>query len=55
MLIAVMSFGDKKNTPPPAGLAPVAVFFLVFGIGCALGVETGNFVPFQSAYTSSSS
>jgi aquaglyceroporin related protein len=41
LLIVVLSFGDKKNNPPPAGLAPVALFFLIFGIGCSLGVETG--------------
>jgi aquaglyceroporin related protein len=41
MLICVMSFGDRRNGPPPAGLAPLAIFFLILGLGCALGVETG--------------
>jgi aquaglyceroporin related protein len=41
LLIVVLSFGDRKNGPPPAGLVPLALFFLIFGIGCALGMETG--------------
>ncbi|EAU82880.2 hypothetical protein CC1G_05502 [Coprinopsis cinerea okayama7 len=30
-----------KNCPPPAGLAPLLLFFLVLGIGTSLGMQTG--------------
>jgi len=41
LMIVVLAIIDKKNGPPPAGLAPLAIFFLVLGIGCALGMQTG--------------
>ena len=42
LLILVLSIGDKQNHPVPHGLAPVALFLLILGIGCALGMETGK-------------
>ena len=31
---------DKRNPPPPAGLAPLVLFFLILGIGVSLGMDT---------------
>jgi len=41
LIIVILAINDKKNGPPPAGLAPLALFFLVLGIGNALGMQTG--------------
>lgn len=43
LTIVVLAINDKKNGPPPAGLAPLVLFFLVLGIGNALGLQTGIF------------
>ena len=43
-MIVVLAINDKKNGPPPAGLAPLVLFFLVLGIGSSLGMQTGNVV-----------
>jgi aquaglyceroporin related protein, other eukaryote len=42
LMIVILAIIDKKNGPPPAGLAPLVLFFLVLGIGCSLGMQTGN-------------
>jgi len=39
-LMAVLAVTDKKNGPPPAGLAPLALFITMLGIGISLGMET---------------
>lgn len=44
LMIVVLAINDKKNGPPPAGLAPLVLFFLVLGIGSSLGMQTGNVV-----------
>lgn len=41
LLICVLAFTDRSNGPPPAGLVPLTLFFLVLGIGAALGFQTG--------------
>lgn len=41
LLILVFAMTDKKNIPPPNGLAPLLLFLLILGIGAALGMETG--------------
>ncbi|KAL0946192.1 hypothetical protein HGRIS_012453 [Hohenbuehelia grisea] len=41
LLIVVMAMTDKQNTPPPPGLAPLVIFIVILGIGCALGMQTG--------------
>ncbi|KAF8158055.1 aquaporin [Crassisporium funariophilum] len=41
LVIVVLAMNDKKNIPAPAGLAPLVLFFLVSGIGIALGMQTG--------------
>lgn len=41
LLICVLSFSDRANGPPPAGLTPLALFILILGIGSALGFQTG--------------
>ena len=46
LMIVVLAITDRKNGPPPAGLAPLAIFFLVLGIGCAFGLQTGKVVFF---------
>ncbi|KAJ7644861.1 aquaporin [Roridomyces roridus] len=40
LVIVVLAIGDKKNLPPPAGLAPMVLFFLILGLGASLGMET---------------
>ena len=41
LMVVVLAINDKKNGPPPAGLAPLVLFFLVLGIGNAFGMQTG--------------
>ena len=41
LIIVIHAMNDKRNTPPPAGLAPLVLFFLILGIGASLGMETG--------------
>ncbi|KAF9496527.1 aquaporin [Pleurotus eryngii] len=41
LLIVVLAIGDKRNCPPPAGLAPLVLFLLILGIGTSLGMQTG--------------
>lgn len=40
LMFVVLAIGDKKNCPVPAGLAPLALYFLILGLGASLGVET---------------
>ncbi|KDR82496.1 hypothetical protein GALMADRAFT_57615 [Galerina marginata CBS 339.88] len=41
LMLVVLAMNDKKNMPPPAGLAPLILFILILGIGTSLGMETG--------------
>jgi len=41
LIIVILAINDQKNGPPPAGLAPLALFFLFLGIASALGMQTG--------------
>ncbi|KAJ7677426.1 putative aquaporin 4 [Mycena rosella] len=41
LVVVVLAIGDRKNCPPPAGLAPLVLFVLILGIGACLGMETG--------------
>ncbi|TFK40870.1 aquaporin-like protein [Crucibulum laeve] len=41
LMVVVLAMNDKKNCPPPAGLAPLILFILILGIGASLGMETG--------------
>lgn len=41
LLFVVLAIGDKKNSPPPSGLAPLVLFILILGIGTSLGMQTG--------------
>jgi len=41
LMMAVLAINDRKNTPPPAGLAPLALFLVILGIGASLGLQTG--------------
>ncbi|KAG8735110.1 hypothetical protein FRC10_010972, partial [Ceratobasidium sp. 414] len=40
LLIAVCAVTDKRNGAPPAGLLPLALFFVLFGIGLCFGMQT---------------
>ncbi|KAG6914093.1 hypothetical protein DXG01_002457 [Tephrocybe rancida] len=40
LLIVVFAMNDRRNTPPPSGLGPLILFFLVLGIGACLGMQT---------------
>ncbi|KAL5519817.1 hypothetical protein ACEPAG_1477 [Sanghuangporus baumii] len=37
ILLAVL---DRKNGPPPAGLVPIVLFMILFGLGMAFGAQT---------------
>jgi aquaglyceroporin related protein len=41
LILAILSVTDKRNSPTPPGLVPLALFFSLLGIGLALGMETG--------------
>lgn len=41
LMCMVLAFGDSSNMPAPPGLAPLALFLLVLGIGVSLGMQTG--------------
>ncbi|KAJ7288082.1 major intrinsic protein superfamily membrane channel protein [Mycena rebaudengoi] len=41
LIIVVLAINDKKNMPAPAGLAPLALFLVILGIGASIGMETG--------------
>ncbi|KAF8964167.1 putative aquaporin 4 [Flammula alnicola] len=41
LLFVVLAINDKKNSPPPSGLAPLVLFLLILGIGASLGMQTG--------------
>jgi aquaglyceroporin related protein len=43
LIIVVFGINDKKNNPPPGGLAPLVLFLLVLGIGASIGMQTGIF------------
>ncbi|KAG9086874.1 hypothetical protein FRC06_002841 [Ceratobasidium sp. 370] len=40
LLIVVCAVTDKRNGPPPAGLLPLALFFVLFGVGVCFGMQT---------------
>ncbi|KAL8283992.1 hypothetical protein RQP46_005105 [Phenoliferia psychrophenolica] len=40
LIIFVFAIGDKNNSPPPPGMAPIALLFLILGIGAAMGWQT---------------
>ncbi|KAK0555360.1 hypothetical protein OC846_001200 [Tilletia horrida] len=40
LLIIVLAIGDAANTPPPDGLAPLALMWAVVGLGATLGWQT---------------
>ncbi|RDB19033.1 hypothetical protein Hypma_014345 [Hypsizygus marmoreus] len=41
LVTIVFGMCDKKNMPPPDGLAPLLLFILILGIGTSLGMQTG--------------
>ncbi|KAJ7597860.1 aquaporin-like protein [Mycena floridula] len=41
LLIMLLALTDKRASPPPNGLLPLALFILFIGIGASLGMETG--------------
>jgi len=41
LLIVVWAVTDPRNGPPPSGLVPLVIFFLILGIGAAFGMQTG--------------
>ncbi|KAK0532297.1 hypothetical protein OC835_003392 [Tilletia horrida] len=40
LLLVIMALGDSNNTPPVDGMAPLALLWLVVGIGACLGWQT---------------
>ncbi|KAF9260666.1 putative aquaporin 4 [Marasmius fiardii PR-910] len=41
LLLVILAVTDKRNSPPPYGLLPLAIFVLTLGIAACLGMETG--------------
>ena len=41
LIIGILIATDKQNGPAPPGVVPLAIFFIILGIGAALGMETG--------------
>jgi aquaglyceroporin related protein len=41
LMCMVLAFFDKSSYPASPGLAPLALFMLILGIGISLGMETG--------------
>jgi len=42
LVFGILAILDKKSSPPPNGLAPLAVFILVLGIGTSLGMPSST-------------
>ncbi|KIS70778.1 uncharacterized protein UMAG_10452 [Mycosarcoma maydis] len=40
LLIVILAIGDSSNTPPPDGLAPLVLLWLIWGLGACLGWQT---------------
>jgi len=40
LIMTIFAIGDSNNTPPPDGMAPIVLLFLILGIGAALGSQT---------------
>ncbi|PWN52300.1 aquaporin [Violaceomyces palustris] len=40
LLIVILAIGDSSNTPPPDGMAPIVLLWLIVGIGATLGWQT---------------
>ncbi|KAH8114776.1 aquaporin [Phellopilus nigrolimitatus] len=43
LVIVLLAVTDKRNGPPPAGLVPLVLFLVVFGIAMVFGAQTGQF------------
>lgn len=41
LLVVICAIGDPNNLPPPNGLGPLVLMFLILGIGATLGAQTG--------------
>src|SRR5258708_38623688 len=52
LVISVLVLTDESNGPPPKGLVPLGLFFMLFCQGASLGMETSyglnpvSFVPY---------
>lgn len=40
LIILVLAIGDADNVPPPAGLNPIIIMFMVMAIGLGFGIQT---------------
>ncbi|SJX62038.1 related to channel protein [Sporisorium reilianum f. sp. reilianum] len=40
LLIVILAIGDSSNTPPPDGLAPLVLLWLIWSLGACLGWQT---------------
>jgi aquaglyceroporin related protein, other eukaryote len=41
LILVIFAVTDKNNSPPPAGIVPIAVFAVIFGVSAGLGLQTG--------------
>jgi len=42
LILTVAIIIDPLNGPAPIGMIPIAVYFVVVGIGAAFGLQTGH-------------
>ena len=49
MILALMIVvgSDKQNLAPPQGLLPLIIFFVLLGLGVALGMQTCKYRVYQ--------
>lgn len=40
LLIVILAINDGSNSPPPDGMAPIVLLWLITGIGATLGWQT---------------
>lgn len=40
LLILILAIGDADNVPPPAGLNPIIIMFMIMAIGLSLGLQS---------------
>jgi aquaglyceroporin related protein len=43
LAISIFAMTDKNNLPPPSGLAPLLLAFVLLGLATSLGMGTGSF------------
>lgn len=40
LIVLILAIGDSTNVPPPAGLNPIILMFMITALGLSLGIQT---------------